>query len=93
LWTWVCRFKEAHHVGQFGGLVQERDSDATVETHLMLFRAEMVDGKHIEGIDVIEVNDDDLISKLTVLLRPLADSLAGTFYVVQERWPGRLSRR
>lgn len=62
-----------------------------VETYLLLFRAEMVDGKQIEGIDLIGVNDEGLISKLTVLLRPVADSLAGTFYVMQERWPGRLS--
>jgi hypothetical protein len=91
LWTWTCRFKETHYVGQFGGLVQEHSSEAMVETHLLLFRAEMADGKRIEGIDLIEVNDDGLISKLTVLLRPVADSLAGTFYVMQERWPGRLT--
>jgi len=41
MWTWMCRFSEAHYVGQFGGLVQEQGSGAMVETHLLLFRVEM----------------------------------------------------
>jgi hypothetical protein len=83
LWAALSRFDGIGYVGQLGGRVQQGDGGAGVGTHMLRFRAE-VSGKQIEGIDVIELDDDGLISTLTVLFRPL-DSLAGTGFVARRR--------
>ncbi len=50
---------------------------------MLRFRA-AVGGNPIEGVDIIELDDDGLISMLTVLFRPL-DSLIGTSFVARRR--------
>ena len=83
LWAALSRFDYIRYVGMLSGRVQEGDGGAGVETHVLRFRA-AVGGNPIEGIDIIELDDDGLISTLTVLFRPL-DSVIGTSFVARQR--------
>jgi hypothetical protein len=83
VWAALSRFDEIRYVGQFGGRIGNGEGGAGVETHMLRFRAQ-VEGRQIEGIDVIELDDDGLIATLTVLFRPL-ESLVGTGFVARRR--------
>ena len=85
LWAALSRFDDIRYRGQLGGRIGNGDGGAGVETHMLCFRAEL-NGRQIDGIDVLELDDDGLISTLTVLFRPL-EWLAGTGFVAPRRRP------
>jgi hypothetical protein len=77
LWAALCRLDGIRYVGQASGWTTH-GGGAGVQTHMLRFRA-TVSGEQIEGIDVIELDDDGLICALTVLFRPLGSVIRTTF--------------
>jgi hypothetical protein len=78
LWAALSRFESIHYFGQVSGWTMHSNGNAGVETHMLRFYA-VVGGEQIEGIDVLELNDDGLICALTVLFRPLGSVIGTTF--------------
>jgi hypothetical protein len=68
-------FKNFRYSGQLAGRDQAGDGGPDAETHLLHFRAE-VDGRRVEGVDILQLNDQGLISTFTVMVRPLSAVLA-----------------
>ena len=79
----LSRLDYIRYVGMVCGRVREGDGGAGVETCVLRFRA-AVGGDPMEGVDIVELDDDGLISTLTVLFRPL-DSVIGTSFVARQR--------
>jgi SnoaL-like domain len=73
-------FEDFEYVRFFDGELVSADADI-VSTHALMFRCRIGD-EQIEGIDVLDVDRSDHISRFTVLIRPmsglqrLADSIA-----------------
>ncbi len=64
-------FQDFRYVGQLTGRGEEGDGGPEVETHMLHFRT-TVNGRSVEGIDLLQLNDRDLISTFTVMIRPLS---------------------
>lgn len=64
-------FEDFRYVGQLAGRGQEGPDGAEVETHMLHFRT-VVNGKQVEGMDLIQLNDEGLISTFTVMIRPMS---------------------
>lgn len=78
LWAALSRLDNIHYV--------------RVETHMLLFRAELA-GNVINGVDILELDGEGLITTLTVLFRPL-EWVAGTGFTGRRwRWRPVVSRR
>jgi hypothetical protein len=78
LWAALARFEDIRYFGQLTGATEHGDDRGGVETHVLRFHA-TVNGRQVEGVDVLELTDDGLIGALTVLFRPLESVLATTF--------------
>jgi hypothetical protein len=68
-------FENFRYVGQAAGHGEEGDGGPETETHLLHFRTD-VEGRQVEGVDILQLNDRGLISTFTVLVRPLSAVLA-----------------
>lgn len=64
-------FQDFRYVGELSGRDQDGDGGPEVESHVLHFRT-VVNGKQIEGIDLLHVGADGLISDITVMVRPLS---------------------
>jgi hypothetical protein len=64
-------FEDFRYVGALSGRGEEGDGGPEVETHLLHFRT-LVNGKKVEGIDLIQLDDQDRISTFTVMIRPIS---------------------
>ncbi|MQA63937.1 MAG: nuclear transport factor 2 family protein [Actinophytocola sp.] len=64
-------FEDFRYVGQLAGRGEEGPGGPEVDTHMLHFRT-VVNGKQVEGMDLIQLNDDGLISTFTVMIRPLS---------------------
>jgi hypothetical protein len=62
-------FQDFRYVGVLTGRALEGTDGADVETHVLVFRT-VVGGKQVQGVDVLQVNADGLISTFTVMMRP-----------------------
>jgi hypothetical protein len=60
-------FQDFHYVREYAG--------ADGRDHALVFRA-TVNGKQVEGCDFLHVDDDGLIDRLTVMVRPLSGANA-----------------
>lgn len=63
-------FEDFRYVGDFPGRGQTPDGEDT-DAHVLHFRT-VVDGKQVEGIDLIHLDDEDRISTFTVMIRPMS---------------------
>ena len=61
-------------VGDIRGLPLHRRARAGEGTHALIFRA-AIDGREIEGIDLLRFDEDGLIADFTVMLRPISGLL------------------
>lgn len=64
-------FEDFHYVGDYAGRDREGPDGAEVDSHILHFRT-VVNGKQVDGIDLIQLNDDGLISTFTVMIRPMS---------------------
>lgn len=64
-------FENFRYVGQLAGTGEEGDGGAETEAHMLHFRT-AVNGKAVEGMDLIHLNDAGKISTFTVMIRPLS---------------------
>lgn len=64
-------FEDFRYVGQLSGRGEEGPDGAEVETHMLHFRT-VVNGKRVEGMDLLQVNEDGRISTFTVMIRPIS---------------------
>jgi hypothetical protein len=60
LWAALSRLDYIRYIGMVCGRVREGDCGAGVETCVLRFRA-AVGGDPIEGVDIVELDDDGLI--------------------------------
>jgi hypothetical protein len=67
-------FEDFRYVGELDGSA-ETAAGAPTDAHLLVFRA-VVGGKHIHGIDLIQLDADGLIEEFTVMVRPLSAVVA-----------------
>lgn len=63
-------FDEFAYVGELDGHVAPSAGDA-VESHVLVFRA-VADGLQVHGIDLLHLDEDGLITEITVMVRPLS---------------------
>ncbi|MFC7340222.1 nuclear transport factor 2 family protein [Saccharopolyspora griseoalba] len=63
-------FTDFRYVGDFPGRGQD-SGGAERGAHVLHFRA-VVDGKQVEGIDLLHLDDEDRIATFTVMLRPMS---------------------
>lgn len=63
-------FEDFRYVGDFPGRGQEPDG-TEVGAHVLHFRT-VVNGKQVEGIDLLHLDDDDRITTFTVMIRPMS---------------------
>ncbi|WP_406691124.1 nuclear transport factor 2 family protein [Saccharopolyspora sp. ID03-671] len=63
-------FEEFRYVGDFPGRGRTPAGDET-EAHVLHFRT-VVNGKQVEGIDLIHLDAEDRISTFTVMIRPMS---------------------
>lgn len=68
-------FEDFRYVGQLSGRGEEGDGGKEVDTHMLHFRT-VVEGKKVEGIDLIQLGEDGLISTFTVMIRPMSSLVA-----------------
>ena len=64
-------FDDFRYVGSLDGGVETADGSATSDSHVLIFRA-MIGDKQIHGMDLLQLDDEGLISELTVMVRPLS---------------------
>src|SRR5881409_129753 len=64
-------FEDFRYVGALSGRGELGDGGPEVETHILHFRT-IVNGRKVEGIDLIQLNDEDRISSFTVMIRPIS---------------------
>ncbi|WP_158890906.1 nuclear transport factor 2 family protein [Amycolatopsis anabasis] len=64
-------FEDFRYVGQLSGRGEEGDGGPETDTHLLHFRT-VVEGKKVEGIDLIQLDHRELISTFTVMIRPMS---------------------
>lgn len=64
-------FQDFRYVGELTGLDQDVDGGPAVASHVLHFHT-VVGGKKIDGIDLLHVGADGLISDITVMVRPLS---------------------
>lgn len=65
-------FEDFRYVGEFTGTI---DEDGDGESHILVFRARVGD-KQIHGIDLVQLDDNGLISTFTVMVRPQSAATA-----------------
>jgi len=63
-------FEEIRYVGELHGSV-ETAAGAMTDSHVLVFRA-TVNGKQVHGVDLIQLDDQGLITEFTVMVRPLS---------------------
>lgn len=63
-------FEDFRYVGTLSGEAETEANEHT-DSHVLIFRA-TVNGRQIHGIDLIQLDDDGLISEFTVMVRPLS---------------------
>lgn len=63
--------KDFRYIGQLEGTSEEGDAREQVDAHMLHFRA-TVDGKGVEGMDLLQLDADKQISTFTVMIRPLS---------------------
>lgn len=63
-------FDEFRYSGSLSGAA-ETAASGSADSHVLIFCA-MAGGKQIHGIDLIQLDDDGLISEFTVMVRPLS---------------------
>ncbi|KAA0021707.1 nuclear transport factor 2 family protein [Antrihabitans cavernicola] len=64
-------FEGFRYVGQLAGTGEEGDGGPVTESHMLHFRTK-VNGKAVEGMDLIQLDDAGKISTFTVMIRPLS---------------------
>ena len=63
-------FTDFRYVGDFPGRGQGPEGAETA-AHVLHFRT-VVDGKQVEGIDLLHLDDNDRIATFTVMIRPMS---------------------
>jgi hypothetical protein len=63
-------FEDFRYVGDFPGEGQTPDGETT-RAHVLHFRT-VVEGKQVEGIDLIHLDAQDRITTFTVMIRPMS---------------------
>jgi hypothetical protein len=61
-------FEEFRYVGELRGPA-ENAAGETTDSHILIFRAQVA-GKQVHGIDLIQLDENGLISEFTVMVRP-----------------------
>nr|WP_042178055.1 nuclear transport factor 2 family protein [Kibdelosporangium sp. MJ126-NF4]CEL12947.1 hypothetical protein [Kibdelosporangium sp. MJ126-NF4]CTQ98632.1 hypothetical protein [Kibdelosporangium sp. MJ126-NF4] len=64
-------FEEFRYVGALSGRGEQGDGGPEAETHMLHFRT-LVNGRKVEGIDLIQLDEKDRISTFTVMIRPMS---------------------
>lgn len=64
-------FQDLRYVGQYAGRDIVGPDGPEVDSHILHFRT-VVDGKTIDGIDLVQCNADGKIDTFTVMIRPLS---------------------
>lgn len=64
-------FQDFRYVGEYTGTDIVGLDGPQAESHILHFRT-VVDGKQVDGIDLIQVNDDGKIGTFTVMIRPMS---------------------
>lgn len=64
-------FQDFRYVGEYAGRDASYADQSEVDSHVLHFRT-VVDGKQIDGIDLIQTDGDGRITTFTVMIRPLS---------------------
>ena len=62
-------FEDFRYVGDFAGTAETGAGGAEGPSTILLFRA-TVNGKEVQGIDLLHFDDDERIKEITVMVRP-----------------------
>ncbi|WP_370617115.1 nuclear transport factor 2 family protein [Mumia sp. Pv 4-285] len=68
-------FEDFRYVGELEGTGSRADEGDAVPSEILVFRANVA-GKAIHGLDLLQLDDDGLISEFTVMVRPLSAVIA-----------------
>lgn len=64
-------FEDFRYVGEYAGRDHIGPDGPEAESHILHFRA-VVNGKQVDGIDLIQLNEDGMIGTFTVMIRPMS---------------------
>lgn len=67
----VRTFQNFRYVGEYAGEDAQVPEGPPMASHILHFRAD-VEGKVIDGIDLIQLNDAGKIATITVMIRPIS---------------------
>ncbi|KAA1424938.1 nuclear transport factor 2 family protein [Mumia zhuanghuii] len=68
-------FEDFRYVGELEGTGSRADEGEPVPSEILVFRA-AVEGKAIHGLDLLQLDEDGLISEFTVMVRPMSAVVA-----------------
>lgn len=64
-------FEDFRYVGDYAGQDAQVPEGPPIASHILHFRA-MVEGRQVDGIDLIQLGDDGRIATITVMIRPIS---------------------